>query len=292
MAARCSRCAKITVVEQAESPRKASPKRPGRKAYVLITLFAFLLVLFPFLFWHGTWFGRSLSDREIDDYLNNFANKPRNAQHALVQIGERLSRGDMAAKRWYPKVIATTASPSLELRQTAAWLMGQDHTYDPFHDSLRKLLSDPAGMVRRNAALSLSNFHDAAAVPELHSMLRSSSIPSPVAGVVRFRLKEGEYVNPGTLVARVGDTEVRSQLPGEVRALRVPDASQVKQGDDLADISVDKEHVWEALRALYTIGGSEETEDIRRYIRGVPGMPEKIQQQASLTLQAIQSRAR
>jgi biotin carboxyl carrier protein len=267
-------------------------KRPGRRAYFLITLFAFLLVLFPFLFWYLTWFGRKLPDREIDEYLSNAAAKPRQAQHALVQIGERLSRGDRAAQRWYPNVIEASSSPALELRQSAAWIMGQDHSYEPFHAALRKLLADPSPMVRRNAALSLSNFHDTAALPELRAMLRPSSILSPAPGRVTFRLKEGEYVNPGTLVARVGDTEVRSQLPGEVRALRAPDGAQVKQGDDLADISPDKEHVWEALRALYTIGDSADVEDIQRYIRGVPGMPEKIQQQADLTLQAIHSRTK
>ena len=279
-------------MEQADTPRPASPKRPGRKAYLLITLFALLLVLFPFLFWHGTWFGRKLTDESIDSYLGNFSAKPRDAQHALVQIGERLDHGELAARRWYPQVIATASSPSLELRQTAAWLMGQDHTYEPFHDVLRKLLSDPSAMVRRNAALSLSNFHDDAALPELRGMLRSADILSPTAGAVRFRLKEGEYVNPGTLVARVGDVEVRSQLPGEVRALRVPEGAQVGAGDVVADISTDKEHVWEALRALYTVGGRDEIEDIQRYARGVPGMPEKVQQQAALTLQAIQSRAK
>lgn len=266
-------------------------KRPGRKAYLLITLFAFLLVVFPFLFWRATWFGRSLSADEIDSYLNNAAAKPRQAQHALVQIGERLGRGDLDARRWYPQVIRMASSPALELRQTSAWLMGQDHTYAPFHDALRKLLSDPSLMVRRNAALSLSNFHDDAALPELRAMLRPSPVLSPAAGAVRFRLKEGEYVNPGTLVGRVGDREVRAQLPGEVRALRVADGAQVKAGDDLADISADKEHVWEALRALYTIGGREDEEAVQRYLRAAPGMPEKIQQQAALTLQAIEKRA-
>jgi len=116
-------------------------KRPGRKAYLLITLFALLLVVFPFLFWHATWFGRSLTSQEIDSYLDNAAEKPRQAQHALVQIGERLGRGDPGARRWYPKMIAMTNSPALELRQTTAWLMGQDHAYEPFHDPLRKLLS-------------------------------------------------------------------------------------------------------------------------------------------------------
>jgi hypothetical protein len=279
-------------VKQVETPRQADPKRPGRRAYFLVSLFALLLVLFPFLFWHGTWFGRSLRDSEIDSYLAAFSDKPRNAQHALVQIGERLGHGDTAARRWYPQVVQTAASPALELRQTAAWLMGQDHTYEPFHEALRKLLSDPSAMVRRNAALSLSNFHDDAALPELRGMLRPASIPSPAAGVVRFRLKEGEYVNPGTLVGRVGDAEVRSQLPGEVQALDVRDGAQVQAGDALADLSVDKEHVWEALRALHTIGGSADVEQVQRYVRGVPGMPEKVQQQAALTLHEIQSRAK
>src|SRR5579863_9886324 len=97
-------------------------QRPGRRAYLLVTLFALLLVLFPFLFWYGTWFGRRLTDSQIDERLNNFAAKPRDAQHAVVQIGERLGRQDAAAKRWYPKIVEITSSPSQELRQTAAWL--------------------------------------------------------------------------------------------------------------------------------------------------------------------------
>jgi hypothetical protein len=59
----------------------------------------------------------------------------------------------------------------------------------------------------------------------------------------------------------------------------------------VADLSTDKEHVWEALRALYTIGGTEEIEDVQHFMRPIPGMPEKVQEQATLTLRAIQSRA-
>src|ERR1051326_3862445 len=108
-------------------------QRPGRRAYLLITLFALLLVLFPFLFWYLTWFGRKLTDPQIDSY---FADKstPRHAQHALVQIGERLSR-HQDVSRWYPDVIAQSSSPSLELRQTAAWIMGQVPDYAPFHEA-------------------------------------------------------------------------------------------------------------------------------------------------------------
>jgi hypothetical protein len=58
----------------------------------------------------------------------------------------------------------------------------------------------------------------------------------------------------------------------------------------MVDISTDKEHVWEALRALYTVGGDDDVEEVQRYVRGVPGMPEKVRQQATLTLRAIQGR--
>ena len=51
----------------AETPR--AHKRPGRRAYLLIALFALGLVLFPFLFWYNTWFGRQLSDSDLDAYF-------------------------------------------------------------------------------------------------------------------------------------------------------------------------------------------------------------------------------
>jgi hypothetical protein len=187
-------------------------------------------------------------------------------------------------------VAALAGSPRIELRQTAAWIMGQDHTYAPFHEALLKLLADGEPMVRRNAALALSNFGDPAARPELLAMMRPYTIVSPAAGVVEYRLKLGEYVNPGTLVAHVGGVEVRSPLPGEVRDLNRRGGSQVAAGDGLVDLSADKEHVWEALRALWTVGTKEDLEDIQRYAGGVPGMPEKVHEQALLTVQAIQGR--
>jgi biotin carboxyl carrier protein len=168
--------------------------------------------------------------------------------------------------------------------------MGQDHRYAPFRDALVKLVQDSQPMVRRNAALALSNFHDPAAIPVLHEMLRAYSLPAPLAGTLRYRLKVGEYVNPGTMVGRIGDAEVRSPLPGEVRELDRPDGSAVKAGDPLVDLSPDEKHVWEALRALYEVGGPADLEDVKRFARGVPGMPARIRQQAMLTAQAIENR--
>ncbi|HTQ53834.1 MAG TPA: HEAT repeat domain-containing protein [Bryobacteraceae bacterium] len=262
-----------------------------QRAYLLVTLFALLLVLFPFLFWYLTWFGRKLTDPQIAAYLAD-REKPRHAQHALVQIGERMSRHDPSAAQWYPEVVRLSASPYLELRETSAWIMGQDHTYAPFHDALAKLLHDPQPLVRRNAALALSNFNDPAARPELLAMLRPSTIASPAAGLLHYRLKLGEYVNAGTLVAHVGTTEVRSALPGEVRDLTRRDGATVAPGDPLVELSADKEHAWEALRALWIVGTPADLDEIERFSRALPGMPEKVQEQAMLTMQAIKARSR
>jgi biotin carboxyl carrier protein len=263
-------------------------RRPGRKAYLLISLFALALVLFPFLFWYYTWFGRKLSDSDIDQYFAD-TSKPRHAQHALVQLGERLT-AHRDVSRWYPNVIQQASSSSLELRQTAAWIMGQDPQYAPFHAALLNLVHDSEPMVRRNAALGLAVFGDAAARPELTAMLRPFTVNATVAGTLKYRLKLGDYVNPGTMIARIGETEVRSPAPGEVRDLDSKDGASVKPGDPLVDLSADPGHVWEALRALYLVGQAPDLEDVQRYTRPVPGMPETVAKQAALTAEAIQSR--
>ncbi len=265
-----------------------SSRRPGRRAYLLITLFAFLLVLFPFLFWYYTWFGRKLSDADIDSYFAD-RSKPRHAQHALVQLGERMSQ-HRDISRWYPQIVEEASSPRLELRQTAAWIMGQDTHYPPFHEALLRLVHDPQPMVRRNAALALAAFHDGAARPELVAMLQPYGITAPASGRLKYRLKLGDYVNPGTLVARIGEVEVRSPVPGEVRSLDQKEGGEVRQGQVLAELSADKNHVWEALRGMYLVGLPSDVDVVERYAHPVPGMPDTIRQQAAQTLQAIQSR--
>ena len=264
-------------------------KRPGRKAYLLITLFALLLVLFPFLFWYYTWFGRPLSDSDLDQYFADRAH-PRHAQHALVQLSDRLARGRKIS-RWYPNVIQQSTSPNMELRLTAAWIMGQDTTYAPFHEALLHLIHDSEPMVRHNAAPALAAFGDALARPELVAMLRPFTVPAPAAGKLKYRLKLGDYVNPGTLVGHIGDTEVRSAVPGEVRALDRQEGAAVQTGDPLIELSADPNHVWEALRGLVLVGQPADLEDVQRYTRPVPGVSEKIVRQATYTAEAIQNRA-
>jgi biotin carboxyl carrier protein len=267
----------------------ASSKRPGRKAYLLITLFALLMVLFPFLFWYYTWFGRPLTARDLDQYFAD-KSKPRHAQHALVQLSDRLARHENVS-RWYPNVVAQASSGNLELRETTAWVMGQDPTYAPFHEALRKLIHDPEPMVRRNAAPALAAFGDQSARPELVAMLQPYTVRAPAAGKLKYRLKLGDYVNPGTLVGRIGEAEVRSSVPGEVRSLERQDGNSVQPGDPLVELSADANHVWEALRALYLVGQTPDLEAVRRFTRPAPGMPDKVVRQAQLTADAIQQRS-
>jgi biotin carboxyl carrier protein len=160
---------------------------------------------------------------------------------------------------------------------------------------LLRLIHDPEPMVRRNAALALAGFADPAARQELVAMLRPYTVTSPAAGTLKYRLKLSDYVNPGTLIAHVevahaGDTEVRSPVPGDVQSLDRNDGSAVKAGDPLASLSADKNHVWEALRALYVVGQPADLEDVERFLRPSGGMPEKVVRQAALTARQIQSR--
>ena len=100
---------------------------------------AWLIVLMPFLFWWSTWFGRHLSDTQISEYLND--NKhPRHIQHALVQLGERMERSDATAATWYPELVRLASHPVEEVRNTDAWLMGLDTSYEGFHATLLKML--------------------------------------------------------------------------------------------------------------------------------------------------------
>jgi len=64
----------------------------------------------------------------------------------------------------------------------------------------------------------------------------------------------------------------------------------VHAGDALADLGADKGHVWEALRALVLVGEASDMEDVQRFTRPVPGIPDTIVQQAKETAEAIRSR--
>lgn len=278
-----------------ERNRSLHAARPSRGVLFMMVLVV-LAVLLPFFFWRSTWFGRSLSDAEVEKYLLD-AKRPRKTQHALVQIAERIIRGDESVKRWYSQVQGLATHENKELRATVAWVMGQDNQAEGFHQSLVTLLDDPDPLVERNAALSLVRFADLRSKPTLRAMLQPYSIPAARAGIVKFRLEEGEQVNPGTLLARLDageeePMELRSPLPGQVLHFLVADGAQVEAGQPLAQLSPDEEQAWEALRALYLLGDLEDLPLLEPFARPGADVPTKVQQQAAATAQAIRQRAR
>ena len=273
----------------------AEPARISRRN-LLLAIVPVLVLLITFLFWYQTWFGRPLSDAEMAEYLADTA-APHKIQHAVAQLGERMARGDPTARRWYPQLLALARNPAPQLRLMAAWAMGQDNHSEEFHQTLRGLLADPEPLVRWNAALGLVRFGDAAGEPQLRAMLRPFTVPAPQAGMLHFKSKELDDLPNGAAVARieVGNgakpLDVVSPISGALAERLVKDGAEVAPGEPVALIRPGEAQVWESLRALYLVGRPQDLQDVERYARDVPGMSERVRQQAELTAQAIRRRA-
>jgi len=279
------------------NPAPAPRPRMSTRNRILFFVTAWLVVLMPFMFWWSTWFGRALTTKEMGEYLNDSAH-PRHIQHAVVQLGQRMSRHDMTAARWYPDLVRLSSNPREEVRSTDAWVMGQDPAGAGFHEALLKMLDDSSLMVRGNAALSLVGFGDSSGRPQIVSLLQPVVITAPAAGRIVDSAAVGTAIHQGGLIAKLqsGDgqqtSELRSPITGRVRALSTATGASVVAGTAIATIEPGEEQVWEALRALYLIGQLEDLPAIRPYQRELPDVSDRVRQQAVSTERAIQERAR
>jgi hypothetical protein len=279
---------------QAELPQPRKPTM-SRTQKLLFFVVAWLICLMPFLFWWNTWFGRKLSDQQLEEYLHD-AKKPRHIQQALVQVGERITRHDDSARRWYPVLVQLAADPVEEVRNTDAWVMGQDASPAEFHEALLKMLADPSPMVRGNAALSLVRFGDATGRPQIVALLQPAQILAPAAGRIGDSDRPGTSIHQGGLIAKLeyGDRateEIRSPIPGRIRSVAGKGAN-VAAGSEIAVIDPSTEQVWEALRALYLIGQEEDIPAILPYERDVPDVSDDVRRQAVETEKAIRERSK
>ena len=191
----------------AESPAKPAKPRMSTRNRFLFFFTGWLIVLMPFLFWWNTWFGRQLSDKQLHEYLLD-DKKPRHIQHALVQIGERVARHDAGVTHWYPDVVRLASYPIEEVRNTDAWVMGQDTTSKDassagFHQALLKMLDDPSLMVRGNAALSLVRFGDATGRPQIVALLQPAKVIAPQAGKITDASAVGTVIHQGGIIVKI-----------------------------------------------------------------------------------------
>jgi len=261
---------------------------------LLFFLAAWLIVLMPFLFWWSTWFGRYLSDQQITEYLND-QKHPRHIQHALVQVGERMGRREQGSTRWHSDLVRLASYPVEEVRNTDAWVMGQDTADVDFHETLLTMLGDSSPLVRGNAALSLVRFGDASGRAQIVALLQPAVIVAPSSGVVTDTDKIGTPIHQGGVVAKLQDgpqsSEVRSPISGRIRTLAVQKGTSVSLGAEIATMAPADDQVWEALRALYLIGQLDDLPEIRPYERELPEISGRVRQQASSTEKAIRERA-
>jgi hypothetical protein len=275
---------------------ETKPKRSmSRTQKILFFATGWLIVLMPFLFWWNTWFGRHLSDQQLNQYLHD-DKKPRHIQHALVQMGDRMSHSDAVAKQWYPELIRLANDPVEEVRNTDAWVMGQDTSGAGFHEVLLKMLQDSSPMVRGNAALSLVRFGDATGRSQIVALLQPAQITAPVNGHIVDADRPGTAIHQGGLIAKLAASDsqqvvdLRSPIPGRIRSVSQTGAN-VAAGAQVAVIDPGTEQVWEALRALYLVGQFDDLAVIRPYERELPDISNDVRQQALETDRAIRARA-
>lgn len=279
----------------ADQSTETKKPRMSTRNRILFLLTGWLIVLMQFLFWWNTWFGRHLSDRELTEYLQDDKH-PRHIQQALVQIGERINQRDESVTQWYPDAVRVATNPVEEVRNTDAWVMGQDTSGAGFHETLLKMLSDPSPLVRGNAALSLVRFGDATGRPEILALLQPAQITAPQAGRIVDSDRPGTAIHQNGLVAKLGPRgssqtiEIRSPIPGRIRSVAQPGAI-LAAGAEIAIVDPASEQVWEALRALYLVGQIDDLPAVRAYERDLPDISSDVRQQATETEQAIQARA-
>ncbi len=273
-----------------------SLRKPGmsRGQKILFFLIAWLICLMPFLFWWNTWFGRKLSDRQLTEYLHD-TKKPRHIQQALVQVGERITRGDATARQWYPDLVRLSADPVEQVRNTDAWIMGQDTSGAGFHEALLKMLADASPMARGNAALSLVRYGDATGRPQILALLQPVQIVAPQSGRIVDSDRPGTAIHQNGLIAKLqyGNkqmAEIRSPIPGRVRSIAGTGAS-VAAGAEVAVVDPASDQVWEALRALYLIGEPDDLQAVRAYERELPDISNDVRRQALETEKAIRERS-
>ena len=270
------------------------PKSFGGRWALGIVVLTLSFVVMPFLFWNATWFGRPITDAQIAKALADRSH-PREIQHVLSQFETRIERGDTSVRKWYPQMFALSKDPIDEIRVTDAWVMGQDNTAPEFHQALLPMLNDPNPMVQRNAALSLVRFQDDSGHAQIVSMLQPYLMSAPQAGVLATRLKPGDIVNPGTLVAHIEaggkSSEVRAKVPGTVDHWLVKDGATVSAGQTILALAPNESMAWEALRALFLIGRPEDLPYVNAFVRGSDGMSPQVAVQAQATARAIHDRA-
>jgi biotin carboxyl carrier protein len=269
-----------------------APRAFSLRSRILLLSVIWLLVLTSFVFWRGTWFGRPLSEQQLDTYLHD--KNPSHVQHALLQVGNRMAHNDPTVEVWYPELIELSGAVDEGIRATAAQVMGEDSLRPEFHQTLRQMLGDESLVVRQQAALSLARSGDAAGHDLIVALLRPWTVQAPRAGRILGLAMPGTNVSRNGVLATLDSggsvLEVHPPFAGKVGTVALKPGETVAAGIELLTLEASSDDVWRALRALAIIGRPEDLSVVSTYLKVSPLTAERVRQQAALADKGIRER--
>lgn len=245
--------------------------------------------------WYSSSFKRALTDEQIIERLE--AGEPRDIQHALSQLEERLSFRYEGRERFRAPVVALANNEHVEIRRQVAWVMGREPA-PIYRETLTLLLADPDLGVRNNAACSLSNFYDPLARPVLLKGLEAFDILAEADGTLDLKLDVGDAASLGTGLGSIKNGEgegipVRTPLNGFIEALPKGKDGDVVVGDVVARISPDPQIVVNLLTALGAVATLDDVPKLQAYASGgVERMTPEVEAAAKAAIAAVKKRGK
>ena len=269
-------------------------RKAGKAPTWILWVFLACCVTVPGLFFWGTWYGTRFTDAELDETLRPEA-KLHDRLHAITEITRRLEEGAPGMDQWAGRLVDVSRSDDVEVRVASAWAMHYDPCRQGFSERLKEMIGDPSVLVRRNAATSLAAGGDDAGLAVLRSMLESFAVPCPEAGEVESVVAVGEPVKAGGYLLGLGSPdqasrEVRSPVPGVVKAVRVEVGQSLAKGDEIVVLGPDPNHALNAAKALLFVGTSEDLAILAQAADPRSGFSEAVRRQAAAARLAIESR--
>lgn len=245
--------------------------------------------------WFSSSFDRGLTDDQILERLDPGA-PPRDVQHALTQLEERLGPRYEGRERFREPVAALARSEHVEIRRQVAWVMGREPA-EVYRERLARMLVDEDAGVRLNAACSLSNFNDPRARPRLLEGLGSFEVVAPASGSLDMKVKAGEPASLGAALGVVetgdGSVDVRTPMNGFVARLPKGKTGRVIKGEAVLVVAPDPKVVRNVLVALRFVGRLEDLPRLEPFAEGaVDRMGDDVAREAQTAIAAIKTRGK
>src|SRR5258705_10898911 len=108
-----------------------------------------------------------------------------------------MGRRDGRAKQWYPELTRLASHSVEEVRNTDAWVMGQDTSVPAFHETLSKMLQDQSPVAGANEPLSLFRSGASSGRPYISALPHPPTIASPTVAAATEPDKPETATNQG-----------------------------------------------------------------------------------------------